>query len=120
MKTGQKTVRFFNARKQDIPSVLCGAVFDLDLIGTYLCYRICKNDRDLSHGQPCTDSLCNLRKQGAGNDRTELSKVTVCTGLPGIFDHDMRRNICGTHTGNLSMLARISLRLFDERIDMSK
>ena len=84
----------------DIFAVICGAVPDLYTFSTYLCHRICENDRELSYGQPCADTLCDLRKQGAGHDWTKLLKVTICTGIPGIFDHDRRRYICGTHTGN--------------------
>ena len=56
-----------------------------------------KYDRDLPDGISCTDPFCNLWQQRAEHDRTELFEVTVCTGLPGIFDHGVRRNLCSAN-----------------------
>ena len=63
-----------------------------------LCHRICPYDRDLPDGKPRAHTLCNFWKQRAEHDRAELFKVAVCTGLPGIFNHGVRRDLCGTHS----------------------
>ena len=66
----------------------------MQIVGADLCHRICPYDRDLPHGISCTHSVFDFRKQRAEHDRAELFKVTVCTGLPGIFNHGVRRYLC--------------------------